>query len=180
LGGQQALTKFNLGIKRKKSMNIATNEVIRLFVIPLLGLMLMFFIQPILFMSNIFRLSDVRVQTWVNSHYMPAAGIVFAFSLLAILIWIGWNVKSPPASVSEAFRRQGPWWFLSLIPIFGIVISIVLSRQGILAPKGSNDATVYLGILFFLDVAVLYWLTTATSTPGLARGIPPGSHWFKR
>jgi hypothetical protein len=161
-------------------MNIAINEVIRLFVIPLLGLVLMFFVQPILFMSQVFRLSDVRVQTWVNSHYMPAAGIVFASSLIAILVWIGWNMKSPPANLSEASRRQAPWWFLFLIPIIGMAASIVLSRQSILAPKGSNDATVYLGMLFFLDIAILYWLTTATSTPGLARGIPPGSHWFKR
>ena len=70
-----------------------TVEVIRLFVIPILGMMLMFVVQPLLFSGQWLRLSDVKIQTWLNSHYMPMASIVLASSLLAVLVWIGWSIN---------------------------------------------------------------------------------------
>jgi hypothetical protein len=156
-------------------------EVIRLFVIPILGTMLMFVVQPLLFSGQWLRLTDVKVQPWLNNHYMPMAAIVFACTLLSIAIWIGWNVKSPCSNALQGERRATAWWFLSLIPIVGSILSIVLSRQSILAPKGSSDAILPLVILFTIDITTIYWLTTATSTPGNSRRLPPGAYsLFKR
>jgi cytochrome bd-type quinol oxidase subunit 2 len=155
-------------------------EVIRLFVIPILGMMLMFVIQPLLFSGQWLRLTDVKVQSWLNAHYMPMAAIVLACALLAIAIWVGWNVKSPPITIEDSQRRATSWWLLSLIPTIGTILAIVLSRQSILAPKGSGDAILPLVILFTLDIIAIYWLTTATSTPGNSSRLPPGATWFKR
>ncbi len=157
-----------------------TAEVIRLFVIPILGTMLMFVVQPLLFSGQWLRLSDVKIQTWLNSHYTPMASIVLASSLLAVVVWIGWSIKSPPKDTAASVQRAGSWWFISAIPIFGATLAIVLSRQGILAPKSSGDAILPLIILFSIDIIIIYWLTTATSTPGIARRLPPGANLFKR
>lgn len=159
---------------------LTTLEVVRLFVIPILGMMLMFVVQPLLFSGQWLRLSDVKIQTWLNSHYMPMASIVLASSLLAVVIWIGWNIKSPHKTPEAGARRVGSWWFISMIPIVGTIIAIVLSRQGILAPKSSGDAILPLIILFVVDITFIYWLTTATSTPSPARRLPPGANLFKR
>ena len=155
-------------------------EVIRLFVIPILGMMLMFVVQPLLFSGQWLRLSDVKIQTWLNSHYMPMAIIVFASSLLALVIWIGWNLKSPHRTPEAGAQRASSWWFISIIPIIGTVLAIVLSRQSILAPKSSGDAILPLIILFTIDIIVIYWLTTATSSPCGARRLPPGANLFNR
>jgi hypothetical protein len=157
-----------------------TAEVIRLFVIPILGMMLMFVVQPLLFSGQWLRLSDVKIQTWLNSHYMPMAGMVFASLLLAVLVWVAWNIKSPHRTPEAGAQRASSWWFILVIPIIGTILAIVLSRQGILAPKSSGDAILPLIILFSIDIIVIYWLTTATSTPGIARRLPPGANLFKR
>ena len=157
-----------------------TAEVIRLFVIPILGMMLMFVIQPLLISGQWLRLTDVKVQTWINNHYLPMAAIVLAFSLLAVVVWIAWNIKSPHKTPEAGAQRVGSWWFISIMPMIGTVIAIVLSRQSILAPKSSGDAILPLIILFAIDIIVIYWLTTASSTPGGARRLPPGANLFKR
>jgi uncharacterized membrane protein len=155
-------------------------EVIRLFVIPILGMMLMFVVQPLLFSGQWLRLTDVRVQSWLNNHYMPMAAIVLASSLLAVVVWVAWNINSPHKTPEAGAQRVGSWWFISMIPIVGTAIAIVLSRQSILAPKSSGDAILPLIILFAIDIIFIYWLTTATSTPGVARRLPPGANLFKR
>ena len=160
---------------------LTTLEVVRLFVIPILGMMLLFVVQPLLFSGQWLRLGDVpKIPTWLNSHYVPMASIVLASSLLAVVVWIGWSIKSPPKDTAASVQRAGSWWFISAIPIIGTVLAIVLSRQGILAPKSSGDAILPLIILFSIDIIVIYWLTTATSTPGIARRLPPGANLFKR
>jgi hypothetical protein len=162
-------------------MRPTVTEVIRLFVIPILGMMLMFVVQPLLFSGQWLRLTDVKVQSWLNNHYMPMAGMVFASSLLAVVVWIGWNMKSPFRTPEAGAQRVGSWWLISIIPIIGATIAIVLSRQSILAPKSSGDAILPLIILFTIDIIVIYWLTTATSTPSPAHRLPPGSmNLFKR
>jgi hypothetical protein len=159
---------------------VTTAEVIRLFLIPLVGAVGMFVLQPILYQSQIIRLTDVKPQIWVNAHYFPAATIVFALSIFTALGWCALNTMSPPGSLSEAKKRVTWWWTMLGIPLFGIGLAIFLSRQGILAPKGSNDATISLICLFLVDVVWLYWLTTATSTPGLAKFIPPMASLFRK
>jgi hypothetical protein len=142
-------------------------ETIRLFAIPILGTMLMFVAQPLLFSGQWLRLSDVKVQTWINNHYMPMAAIVL-------------NIKLPHKTPEAGARRASKWWLISIVPVLGTVLAIFLSRQGILAPKSSGDAILPLIVLFTIDIITIYWLTTATSTPGGARRLPPGSNLFNR
>jgi hypothetical protein len=159
---------------------VTTLEVIRLFLFPLIGAVGMFVLQPILYQSQIIRLTDVKPQIWVNDHYFPAAIIVFAVTIFTALGWCALNTMSPPSGIPAAKKRVTWWWMMFGLPLSSIGLAVFLSRQGILAPKGSNDATISLICLFLVDVLWLYWLTTATSTPGLARNIPPLSGLFRK
>lgn len=163
-------------------MNTVTPlEIVRLCLFPLIGAVVMFVLQPILYQSQILRLTDVKPQLWVNTHYFPSALIVFGLTIFTALAWCALNTLSPPSGIKEAKKRGAWWWLMGIIPIASIAIAILLSRLGILAPKGSNDATISTICLFFMDVLWLYWLTTATSTPGiLAKSIPPGAGLFGR
>jgi hypothetical protein len=159
---------------------VTTAEVIRLFLFPLLGAVLMFVLQPILYSTQIVRLTDVKPQLWIDNHYFPCAIIVFACGIFTALAWCILAIKSPPNGIAASKQRATLWWLLGTIPIVSIGLAIILSRMGIIAPKGSEEATISLVCLFFVDVLWLYWLTTATTTPGLASAIPPGARLFRR
>jgi hypothetical protein len=160
---------------------ISTAEIIRLFVFPILGLLLMFVLQPSLYQSQIIRLTDVKVDRWLPNGYYPPAILVFACAVFAALAWCVWNTMSPPGSEKARNGRRVAWWVLSLVPIASIAVSTIWSRKILLGESfGSDVATLSLVFLFSLDVLFLYWLTTATTTPGMARDLPPGSGLFGR
>jgi hypothetical protein len=160
---------------------ITTAEAIRLFVFPIMGLILMFWVQPtFLYQNQMIRLEDVRVEKWLPNGYYQPATLVFACAIFAALLWCIWNGMSPPPTQAAAQRRSVSWWAISLIPIFGLIGGIIWSRKLVLGSTGSDDATLSLIFLFGLDVVFLYWLTTATSTPGLAKYLPPGAGLFRK
>jgi hypothetical protein len=162
-------------------MIITTAEIIRLFVFPILGLVLMFVLQPFLYQSQIIRLRDVTPEKWLPNGYYPQASLVFGCAIFAALAWCIWNTMSPPGAMSVRKGRSISWWILSLVPIFAAVGATIWSRVAVLGKGyGSDEATLSLVMLFSLDILFLYWLTTATSTPGNARDLPPGAGLFGR
>jgi hypothetical protein len=162
-------------------MIITTVEIIRLFVFPIMGMLLMFVVQPTLYQSQIIRLTDVTVEKWLPNGYYPQASLVFGCTIFAALAWVVWNTMSPPGAMSVRKGRSIAWWILSLVPILAVVGATIWSRKAVLGDKfGSDVATLSLVALFSLDIFFLYWLTTATTTPGNARDLPPGARLFGR
>jgi hypothetical protein len=162
-------------------MIITTVEIIRLFVFPILGALLMFVLQPTLYQSQIVRLTDVKVDRWLPNGYYPQASLVFGCTIFAALAWCVWNTMSPPGNNADRKGRSVAWWMLSLIPILGVIGATIWSRKAVLGDAfGSDVATLSLVALFSFDILFLYWLTTATTTPGNARDLPPGASWFGR
>lgn len=162
-------------------MIITTVEIIRLFVFPILGALLMFVLQPTLYQSQIVRLTDVKVDRWLPNGYYPQASLVFGCAIFAALAWCVWNTMSPPGNNADRKGRSVAWWALSLVPIVSVVGATIWSRKAVLGDAfGSDVATPSLVALFSFDILFLYWLTTATTTPGNARDLPPGASLFGR
>jgi hypothetical protein len=160
---------------------VTTAEIIRLFVFPILGAILMFVLQPALYQNQMIRLTDVKVDKWLPNGYYPPATLVFGCAIFAALLWCIWNTMSPPASNMASRQRSVAWWALSLVPIISIASGVVWSRKMVLGDtNGSDMATLTLIFFFAIDVLLLYWLTTATSTPGLAKYLPPGAGLFRK
>jgi hypothetical protein len=74
--------------------------------------------------------------------------------------------KSQASRPDEIGRWRLWWWILGLVPLLSIGVAIGFFNQ-IPEPRPS------LAILFILNILVLFWLTTATSTPGLLMYTPP-------
>jgi hypothetical protein len=162
-------------------MIITTVEIIRLFVFPILGALLMFVLQPTLYQSQIVRLTDVKVDRWLPNGYYPQASLVFGCAIFAALAWCVWNTMSPPGNNADRKGRSVAWWILSLVPILSVIGAAIWSRKAVLGDAfGSDVATLSLVALFSFDILFLYWLTTATTTPGNARDLPPGASLFGR
>jgi FtsH-binding integral membrane protein len=166
-------------------MIITTIEIIRLFVFPILGALLMFVLQPMLYQSQMIRLADLQrgnsVDRWLANGYYPQTSLVFGCAIFAALAWCVWNTMSPPGNNAARKGRSVAWWILSLIPILSVVVAAIWSRKAVLGDAfGSDVATFSLVALFSIDILFLYWLTTATTTPGNARDLPPGASLFGR
>jgi hypothetical protein len=166
-------------------MIITTVEIIRLFVFPILGALLMFVLQPTFYQSQMIRLVDLEkpntVERWLSNGYYPQASLVFGCAIFAALAWCVWNTMSPPANNAARSGRSVAWWILGLLPIFSVIGAAIWSRKSILGSAfGSDSATLSLILFFSFDILFLYWLTTATTTPGNARDLPPGAGLFRR
>jgi hypothetical protein len=152
-------------------------EIIRLFVFTLVGSLLMFVLQPLIYSAGVVRLLDIQKQElWLSDNYMSGATIVFVTSLLATFIWYVWNTYSPPADPKVSAARSVGWWILLILPILGVVSALLWAVQpaSTIGRLNGTDLPV-LAAMFVFDVVLVYWAATASSTPGLARRLPPGS-----
>ncbi|ELS00617.1 hypothetical protein Xen7305DRAFT_00003180 [Xenococcus sp. PCC 7305] len=156
-------------------------EIIRIIIFTVLGLILMFWLQPLIYTERYIRISDysingspVGVETWVANNYMVGAGIVFGFSLFATLCWYFSTGRAKVKDASDVARWNIVWWLLGLLPIIGIVIALIFFTN-------SDDALLSLtGLFIFNGLFLLYWLPTATSSPGSFKYTPPGAMLVRR
>ncbi|NEP83594.1 MAG: hypothetical protein F6K39_38975 [Okeania sp. SIO3B3] len=113
------------------------------------------------------------VEIWINSHYIFGAGVVFAVSVLSTVIWYLITANAKAHQAKEVAKWDIVWWLFLLFPLLSLFLAIGFF-------KGSDDALVPLTIFFVFDILLLFWLPTATSTPGGLKFVPPGSIKLRR
>ncbi|NJL51592.1 MAG: hypothetical protein HC930_04110 [Hydrococcus sp. SU_1_0] len=148
-----------------------TGEIIRVIIFSLLGAIFMFAVQPLIYKQGLLWEPNVQnpeaaLEAWASGEYMAAATCVFAISVFSTILWCVLAAKSKAHRPDEIKQWSLWWWILGLIPILSIGVAIGLLNS-ILEVRWS------LAILFVLDILMLFWLTTATSTPGLVMYTPP-------
>ena len=151
-------------------------EIIRIIVFVVTGMGLMFWLQPFIYQNRYIRISDYLpgLDAWVSDNYFLGAGVVFGFSLAATLLWSFFTAKAQIKGAVDVSKWQAMWWLLGLLPIGGIAIALIFINK-------SDDALLSLaGFFIFNGLIWLYWLPTATSSPGLFKHIPPGSFMLRR
>ena len=149
-------------------------EITRIIIVVVLGFGLMFWVQPLIYTGRYIRVSDYAggVDAWVAENYFIGAGIVFAFSLCSILLWFFFTAKAQARGAVDVLRWQVMWWLLGLLPILGIAIALIFFNQ-------SDHALLSLAGFFIFDGLIwLFWLPTATSSPGQFQYIPPGAFFL--
>jgi hypothetical protein len=107
---------------------------------------------------------------WLADSYIPAASIVFGSTLFATILWVVLTLSAKVQTGKDVLGWQVTWWLIGLIPLIGICLAIVFYGGG---------ALYSLTVFFVLDAVLLYWLTTATSTSGLFKRIPPVAGFFR-
>ena len=152
-----------------KLMN--TGEIIRVIILSLIGAILMFFAQPFIYRQGLLWEPDVQnpdaaLEAWTSGEYMAAAMLVFVISVISAVLWCVLASKSKAHMQNEVKPWILWWWLLGLVPILGLGIAIGFLNQ-------VEEVRLSLAIFFVLDILLLFWLTTATSTPGLLMYTPP-------
>jgi hypothetical protein len=143
-------------------------DVIRILSVSIGGAIAMFLIQPWLYQSGVLAITDVEVDNWIAEKYMTGAAIVFATALAATLFWYLIAVRTRITSSHEVSPMRLAWALLLLVPIIGIGVALFFFN-------GSNEALLSLALFYVLDIMVVYWFSTAISSPGLLKFVPLGS-----
>ncbi|BAZ43692.1 hypothetical protein NIES4102_06930 [Chondrocystis sp. NIES-4102] len=150
-----------------------SGEITRLIICLIIGVLIIYLIQPKIYDLRIVRLTDIEnIQEWIGSSYMKQASIVFAISLISLIFWCISGLRAK-ANGHELKTWQGIWYALLFFNVLSIFIAVFLN-------KVSDDAI--LSSIFFLlfDVLWIFWLGTALSSPNLFMYLPPGSGTIRR
>ncbi len=152
-------------------------EIIRIIVFTITGLILMIWLQPLIYQNRMIPIRDYpenSFEVWLLDNYMIGAWIVFGVSVLATLIWSFMTARARVRGTLDVSQWQLVWWLLGLLPVMGICIALYFFNE-------SADALLSLaGLFIFNGLIWLYWLPTATSSPGLFKHIPPGAFLLRR
>lgn len=156
---------------------MTTGEMIRVVVLLVVGALLTFLLQPLMYKQGIFWEPNVQnpqaaLEGWVSTEYMKAALAVFGVSAFCTVLWSILTTNSKAHTGQEVKGWILFWWLLGLAPLLSIGVAIGLLNQ-------TPEPRLSMAMFFVLDIGITYWLTTASSTPGLVRYTPPLSHQIR-
>ena len=152
---------------------MSPSEILRASFVTLIGIVLLFLVQPFLYQNGLAPRtgilidgSPISVNDWLENYYFLAAVIVLCVSLASQVFWFFLATRFR-GNERAAENRTFWWWSLFFVNLMGIGIALFLDS--------SKELFVSVALFFLIDMAIIYWLATAISTPGLLKLIPPGS-----
>lgn len=141
-------------------------ELIRIISITIVGAILMLLVQPWLYRSGLIVL-DKDVENWLLTEYTSSTYWVLGASVLATVVWYIAAAGAKPLTAKDTSSWRLLWWIVLLVPIASIGVALYLQSE--------PSTNLWLVAMYVIDVAVLYWLPTASSSPGHTKYLPPGS-----
>jgi hypothetical protein len=138
-------------------------------------------LQPHIFQEPMIPLSmsSRDLDTWWSNIFSPTTNIIFVAGLVTTLIWFIKATTSKYTKSSDVLGARLLWWgifwgylLLSFIAFAGLNYFANNSNKPI---KGIFEASLWSAPFLLLDVILLFWLPTASSTPKTLRYIPPFS-----
>lgn len=130
----------------------------------------MFYLQPLVYRNGIINL-PVDKDIWLLDYYR-GAWVVFGFSVISTIAWYVLAAKAKTRGGNDVSKWSVVWWLFLLLPVLSTFIAVLLFEE--------KYALISLSGFYLVDgVFLLYWLPTATSSPGLLRNIPPGSQLIR-
>jgi hypothetical protein len=152
-------------------------EIAKIALVGVMGAVLMFAIQPLIFSTPLAPLRSVNRVEWVKNNYPPGATIIFLACLIATIIWYCLAlVLSQKAHTNESLKNMTwVWVTFFLVPIAGLATWSLYEYA-----KTSYEALPALIIFWVLDVFLIFWLGTAISSPGSFQNVVPLSEILRK
>lgn len=147
-------------------------DVIRIVVVSLIGAAIMFLLQPWLYQNGIIPLNDVEPEAWVGDNYIIGAVTVFLISIIAVILWYVIAAKAKVQSAKETSSMAILWWLLFLLPVLSICAAIFFFI-------GNGDALLSVTGFFVFDILLIYWFSTAISSPRSLMFVVPGAFFLR-
>ena len=141
--------------------------------LAIIGGGLLMLLQRALFATGaggLIQTTPLTRQVYAANHFTPAALVVFLVSATCAVVWYRRTLKR---SVHYAPKDKGAarvtWGLILLFPLLSIIVALFF--WGNASPK----AVSWLAGFLVIDVLVIYWLSTALSTPDLMVPTVPGA-----
>ena len=141
-------------------------ELVRIIAIIVVGIALMLVAQPWLFRSGAIFL-DLNVEQWLVTEYMTSTYWVLGASVISTFVWYFAAANAKPLKSSDTDSWRLLWWIIFLVPILSIGVALFLQTD--------PSTRLWLAAMYVFNIAILYWLPTASSSPGSTKYLPPGS-----
>lgn len=153
-------------------------ELIRMLVMFIIMGIVMFVGQPRLYSDEIIPLFSVDDPAgWADEAYMTGAIFVFAVSVALVIIWYGLGYFAQIEGSWDVPGKKLLWYFFLFLSVVSVSIGVWLSCY---SESEAEEAIYSLSSIFFLDILVSYWFTTAISSPLSLKFTPLGSYFLRR
>ncbi|BAZ83399.1 MAG: hypothetical protein ACKO9I_12530 [Sphaerospermopsis kisseleviana] len=146
-------------------------EIIRIIIFTVIGAVLMFLGQRLIYENQIIPIQKVPLDTWLAADYTTAALIMFGVCLFSTIFWCVLGAMSKSGGSSRG-KWLLIWFLLGLLPLLTIAFTVFYINR-------SDEAQFSLMCFFLFDAIWLYWLNTATSSPETVKYIPPGAFFIR-
>jgi hypothetical protein len=150
-----------------------TSEIIRIIIFSLIGLIVMFLLQPFFYRNRILRISDIDVEAWINNYYNPGGTIVFVVSVLSTIIWYLMTANAKAHRSKEVDQWMVVWWIFLLFPVLSICVAIGFFT-------GSNDTLVFLTIFFCVGHLITFLVANCNQYSWEFKVCSPSSIYLRR
>ncbi|MEM9214906.1 MAG: hypothetical protein AAGD25_11235 [Cyanobacteria bacterium P01_F01_bin.150] len=142
-------------------------ELVRIIAIIVVGIILVLVGQPWLYRSNIIFLDVFDLEQWLATEYLTSSYWVLGAAVVSTFVWYFAAASAKPLKATDTASWRLLWWGILFVPIISVGIALFLQ---------TSDTTRYwLAVMYIFDVMILYWLPTASSSPGSTKYLPPGS-----
>ncbi|MDD1426748.1 hypothetical protein MEO94_20155 [Dolichospermum sp. ST_sed9] len=154
-----------------------SQQILRIGTVSLSGVVLMV-IERQLFSMGVISLGVRNRELWVMQNFTPAAIIVWLASVIFAGLWyvtalVSKDTFDPKKDLKAMLSKWVGFFLITLL----IAIFVALYFYG-----SANSPTAFLWFLKFMiiDTILIYWISTAISTPGLLEYIVPGSQRLRK
>ncbi|WP_375493376.1 hypothetical protein [uncultured Nostoc sp.] len=148
-----------------------SEEILRIFAVIMFGGLLMV-VQRWWFSAGVIDLNVSDDELWVMEHFTPVAIIVFIDSVFWAGMWyltaLGSNNNYVPEKhYKQILIRWGGFFLATLAITVGVALYFYRDASSTALP-------LFVGF-FIINTMLIYWVSTAISTPGLLAYVVPGS-----
>lgn len=153
--------------------------LLRIIILNSIGPLWALILAPGLFEKyfySAFAADGINVNKLLHTDIFTAFSIYWIGTMIAQIWWL-WRAEINMSAPNLLPKAKITWWVLaSLLIIAGI--ALMASYVWIPYPQLPAIGVLLIAILNGIDFLILFWMATATGTPGIYRSVIPGAKWF--
>jgi hypothetical protein len=156
------------------------SSLLRIIVLNSIGPLWALILAPGLFENyfySAFSADGVDVKQLLHGDVFTAFSIYWVCTMIAQIWWL-WRAEINMNAPQLLPKAKATWWILASILMLA---GIILMALYVWIPYPQLPITGLLLLVFLnsIDFLILFWMATATGTPGMYRSVVPGAKCFE-
>lgn len=156
------------------------SSLLRITILNSIGPLWALILAPGLFEKHFysaFAADGVDVNQLLHSDVFTAFSIYWVCTMIAQIWWL-WRAEINMNALDPLPKARLTWWVLAgMLVIAGFFLMTIY--VWVPYPQLPEEGLLLIAVLNSIDFVILFWMGTATGTPGIYRSAIPGAKWFK-